>query len=74
MVFGSSVLNRVYNFKRVCPGPVLDGVWLQDSRRVFGTGIRDVSQLSFHLRFTVVNAKVWDFSPSLLGSILFYLL
>ena len=29
-------------------------------------------QLSFHLRFTAVNAKFWDFSPSLLGSVLFY--
>ena len=36
MVFGLSALNRVYNFKRVCPGPVLDRVWLQDRRRVFG--------------------------------------
>ena len=36
MVFGLSVLHRVYNFKRVCPGPVLDRVWLQDCRRVFG--------------------------------------
>ena len=36
MIFGPSVLNRVYNFKRVCPGPVLDRVWLQDCRRVFG--------------------------------------
>ena len=24
-------------------------------------------QLSFHLKFTAVNAKFWDFSPSLLG-------
>ena len=30
-------------------------------------------QLSFQLRFTAVNAKFWDFSPSLLGSVLFYL-
>ena len=34
--FCLSALNRVYNFKRVCPGPVLDRVWLQDRRRVFG--------------------------------------
>ena len=26
-------------------------------------------QLSFHLRFTAVNAKFWDFLPSLLGSV-----
>ena len=26
MVFGPSALNRVYNFKRVCPGPILDRV------------------------------------------------
>ena len=32
----SSALNRVYNFERVCPGPVLDRVWSQDCRRVFG--------------------------------------
>ena len=32
----TSALNRVYNFKRVCPGPVLDRVWLQYCRRVFG--------------------------------------
>ena len=37
MVFGVSVLNRVYNFKPVCPGPVLDRVWLQDCRLVFGS-------------------------------------
>ena len=36
MVVGRSALNRVYNFKRVCPGPALDRVWLQDCRRVFG--------------------------------------
>ena len=36
MVFGPSFLNRVYNFKRVFPGPVLDRVWLEDCRRVFG--------------------------------------
>ena len=36
MVFGVSVLNRAYNFKPVCPGPVLDRVWLQDCRLVFG--------------------------------------
>ena len=35
-VFGLSALNRVYNFKRGCPGPVLDRVWLQDCCRVFG--------------------------------------
>ena len=29
MVFGPSALNRVYNYKRVCPGPVLDRVWLE---------------------------------------------
>ena len=29
-------------------------------------------QLSFHLRFTAVFAKLWDFSPSLLGNVLFY--
>ena len=86
MVFGVSVLNRVYNFKPVCPGPVLDRVWLQDCRLVFGNPksetldsvfilVNNASrQLSFHLRFTAVNAKFWDFSPSLLGSVLFYLL
>ena len=31
-------------------------------------------QLCFHLRFTAVNAKFWDYSPSLLGSVSFYLL
>ena len=36
MVFGPSALNRVYDFKQVCPGPVLDRVWLQDCRQVFG--------------------------------------
>ena len=36
MVFALSALNRVNNFKRVCPGRVLDRVWLQDCRRVFG--------------------------------------
>ena len=29
MIFGTSALNRVYDFKQVCPGPVLDRVWLQ---------------------------------------------
>ena len=86
MVFGVSVLNRVYNLKPVCPGPVLDRVWLQDCCLVFGNPksetlvsvfilVNNASrQLSFHLRFTAVNAKFWDFSPSLLGSVLFYLL
>ena len=36
MVFGLSVLNRVYNFKRFCPGSVLDRVWLQGCHLVFG--------------------------------------
>ena len=31
-------------------------------------------QVSFHKRFTAVNAKLWDFSPTLLGNVLFYLL
>ena len=68
-------LNRVY----VCPGAVLDRVWLQDCRRVFVNPksaetftLHFSSQLSLHLRFTAVNAKFWDFSPSLLGSVLFY--
>ena len=33
MVFGVSALTKVYNFKRVCKGPVLDRVWL---RLLFG--------------------------------------
>ena len=87
MVLGPSALNRVYNFKRVCPGPVLDRVWLQDCRRVFGNPKSETfvcaclflvntasRQLRFHLRFTAVNAKFWDFTPSLLGNVLFYLL
>ena len=36
MIFGPSALNRACNFKRICRGPVLDRVWLQDCRRVFG--------------------------------------
>ena len=36
MGFGLSALNRVYNFKQVCPGTVLDRVWLQDCHLVFG--------------------------------------
>ena len=85
MVFGPSVLNRVYNFKRVCPGPVLDRVWLQDCRRVFGNPKSETlvciyfseqcyTSIEFPLKFTGVNAKFWEFSPSLLGSVLFYLL
>ena len=83
MVFGRSALNKVYNFKRVCPGPVLDMVWLQDCRRVFGNPktetfvfilVNNASrQLRLYLRFTAINAKFWDFSPSLLGNVLFYL-
>ena len=67
------------NFKRVCPELVLDRVWLQDCRQVFGnpkseTLVSNASrQLSFHFRFTAVNAKFWDYSPSLLGSVLFSL-
>ena len=63
MVFGPSALNRVYNFKQVCPGPVLDRVWLQDCRPVFGnpkseTFVNNPSrQLSFHLRIAAVNPK-----------------
>ena len=56
MVFGLSSLNRVYNFKRVCPGSVLDRVWLQDCRLVFGNPKsvfvlmnNDSRLLSFHL-------------------------
>ena len=78
MVFGLSALNRVYNFKRVCPGPILDRVWLQDRRRVFGNPKSETlvciyfseqcfTSIEFPL-ITAVNAKVWDFSPSLLGS------
>ena len=85
MVFGLSALNRVYNFKRVCPGPVLDRVWLQDRRRVFGNPKSETlvciyfseqcsRRLSFHLWFTAVNAKFWEFLSSLLVSVLFYLL
>ena len=29
------------------------------------------TSIEFHLRFTAVNAKFWDFSPSLLGSVSF---
>ena len=85
MVFGLSSLNRVYNFKRVCPGSVLDRVWLQDCRLVFGNPKSETlvcicfneqcfTSIEFPLRFTAVNAKFWDFSPPLLGSVLFYLL
>ena len=75
MVFGLSALNRLYNFKRVFPGPIRDRVWLQDCRRVYPKSVNNASrQLNFHLRFTAVYAKFLDFSPSLLGSVLFYLL
>ena len=87
MVFGSSTLNRVYNFKRVCPGPVLDRIWLQAKAVVEYLAIRNQKcysafilmnnasrQLSFHVRFTAANVKFWDFSPSLLGSVSFHLL
>ena len=47
-VFGVSVLNRVYNFKRICPGPVLDREWLQDCRPyIWQSEIRDVSLYLF---------------------------
>ena len=69
MVFGPSALN---NSKRVCQGPVLDRVWLQDFRRVFGNPksetlsvfilVNNASrQLSFHPRLTAVDAKFWEF-------------
>ena len=45
MVFGVSVLNRVYNFKPVCPGPVLDrGMVARLSSCIWQSEIRDVSQ------------------------------
>ena len=74
MVFGPSVLNRVYNFKRFCPGPVLDRVSLQDCRRVFGNPKSETLVCIYFSEqcFTSINAKFWDFSPSLLGSVLFY--
>ena len=73
MVFGPSALNRVYNFKRVCPGPVLDrGVECLERRYSAFILVNNASrQLSFHLRFTAVNAIFWDFSPFFLGSVSF---
>lgn len=47
--FGLSALNRVYNFKRVCPGSVLDRVWLQDCRLVFGNPKSETLVISLYL-------------------------
>ena len=89
MVFGPSVLNRVYNFQGSLSRTRPRQGMVARLHRVFGNPksetlvciyfrfilVNNASrQLSFHLRFTAVNAKFWDFSPSLLGSVLFYLL
>ena len=62
MVFDVSALNRVYNFKLVRPGSVLDRVWLQDCplvhlairnqrrKSVFILVNNASCQLSFHLK------------------------
>ena len=81
MVFGPSALNKVYNFKRVCPGPILDRVWLQDCRPVFGNPKKEMfvciyfsEQCFTSIKFAPkVHPKFWDFSPSLLGNVLFCL-
>ena len=68
MVFGLSTLNRVYNFKRVCPGSVLDRILLHDRRLVFGNPKSETlvcicfneqcfTSIEFPLKFTAVNAK-----------------
>ena len=52
MVFGLSALNRVYNFKRGCPGPVLDRAWWQDCRGVFGN---PKSETLAHVGYSGIN-------------------
>ena len=63
--FSPSALNRVYNFKRISPGRILDRVCLairnQRCLSVFILVNNASRKLSFHLRFTAVNAKFWDF-------------
>ena len=70
MVFGRSALNRVYNFKRVGvlirAGSVLDSVWLQDCRLVFGRDPRSETFTGPHL-FRRSSAKLDHFQDLILA-------